>query len=98
MADLSDQAKEALLTIFIGQHVNQAGILQSESSCKNYSAELISEGFIKINSFYRFNQFITTNKGSDLASSIIRKRIEDRENQIRTEFKGIPSKVYRFFC
>jgi hypothetical protein len=97
MTDLSTLAQEALLAVYIGQHVNSAGILQSETNCREYIVALISDGLVKENQWYRFHQFITTNKGSAVAGTIIRKRIEVTENKIRVGFKGIPSRVLGFF-
>ena len=82
MAGLTVEAKEALLTVFTGQHVNPAGIIESESNCIDCSIDLISNGLIKVNQWYRFHQIMTTTKGSEIARSIIRER-EQKKQKIR---------------
>lgn len=97
MSDLSTASQETLLAIYIGQYVNFAGILQSDISCRECVTALISDGFVKENQWYRLRQFITTDKGSVSSGMIIRKRIEEKEDEIRAEFKDIPTKVLGFF-
>jgi hypothetical protein len=96
MTENSVSAQEALLNVYIGQHINSAGILQSETNCGEHVKTLVSDGLVRENQWYRFHQFMTTNKGSTVAASLVRKRTEEEENRLRAEFKGIPSRVLGF--
>lgn len=89
MTALSVSTEEALLAVHIGQNVNPAGILQSEIFCPKDVQALVYDGLVRENQWYRFHQFITTKKGSAVAEKAIRKKIEETENKIRAELKGI---------
>ena len=96
MTDISSKAQEVLLKVYVGQNINRAGILQSEIKEKEQVQILLSEGLVKENHWYLY-QFLTTDKGSNIGKSLVKKRIEEKENQLQTKLQDIPKKVLGFF-
>jgi len=96
MADISSNAQEVLLRVYVGQNIRGAGILQSEIKEKEQVEILLSEGLIKENHWYMY-QFLTTDEGSDFGKTLVKKRIEEKENQLQTKLQDIPKKVLGFF-
>lgn len=97
MASLTAEAEQTLLAIFIGQHINPAGILKSDLQYNNCLNELLSPGIVKENHWFSSEQLLTTNVGSEIAKGLIEQKILKVESQLRTEFKKIPGKVLGFF-
>ena len=96
MMNISIQTQEVLLKVYIGQNINRSGILQSEIKDEEQKQILLSESFIKENHWY-LHQFLTTDKGSTLGETLVKKRIEEKENQLQTKLQDIPQKVLGFF-
>lgn len=94
MVNIFPKAQEILLKIYIGQNINQAGILQSEIREKEETQTLLSEGLIKENHWYLY-QFLTTDKGSNIGKTLVMKKIEEVQNQLQKMLKDIPQK---FLC
>lgn len=96
LSSISPQAQEVLLKIYVGQNINRAGILQSQVKDKEQTKTLLSKGLIKENHWY-LHQFLTTNKGSEIAKALVKTRIEKNENSLQTKLQEIPKKVLGFF-
>ena len=96
MTDISSKVQEVLLKVYVGQNINRAGILQSEIKEKEQIQTLLSEGLVKENHWYLY-QFLTTDKGSGVGKTLVKKRIEEKENQLQTKLQDIPKKVLGFF-
>lgn len=96
MVELSSQSIEVLVKIYIGQNIRNEGILQSEVIEKDHVLQLLSEGVILENHWY-LNQFKTTEKGSEIAQAIVKKRIKEKSEQLRSKLGDIPRRVLNFF-
>jgi hypothetical protein len=93
--ELSQEAEKVLLRIYIGQNIRSEGILQSEILNQTEAQELLSEGLIKENHFYKFSQFLTSEKGSLLASGIVKRKIQ--ESKAKEKIAMVPEKALGFF-
>ena len=96
ISSMSPQAQEVLIEVYVGQNINKSGILQSQIKEKEEIPALISEGLIKENHWY-LDQFLTTNKGSEIGKTLVKTRIEKNENSLQTMLQEIPKKVLGFF-
>jgi len=96
MIDLSYQSMEVLLKIYIGQNIRKEGILQSEIKEKDQAKLLLKEGLILEDRWYLY-QFRTTEKGSEIAKALVRRRIEEKRYQLESMLREIPEKVLGFF-
>lgn len=93
--ELSQEAEKVLLRIYLGQNVRSEGILQSEISNLTEAQKLLSEGLIKENHFYKFSQFLTSEKGSLLARDVVNRKV--KESKAKENITMIPKKVLGFF-
>lgn len=96
---LSDSDQDTLLTVYIGQNISKAGILQSEIEAlgmKEQTQTLLSEGLIRENHWY-LDQFLTTKKGGNIARVLLNQRIEEVGKQLETELECLPKKALGFF-
>jgi len=93
---LSAEARKVLLKIYIGQNIRNEGILQSQIRDVNVLQTLLSGGFIRENHWYLY-QFLTTEKGSRLAKSIVGKKIKANKDKFLKKTERIPSKFLTFF-
>jgi hypothetical protein len=96
MIDLPAQSLEVLVKIYIGQNIRNEGILQREVKEKDQTTMLLSKGLISENHWY-LDQFTTSEKGSETASVIVRRRIEEKSEQLTAKVSEIPKRVLGFF-
>lgn len=96
MIDLPSQSLEVLVKIYMGQSIRREGILQSEVQEKDQTSILISKGLIRENHWY-LDQFLTTEKGSEIAEAMVKRRIEEKCEQLNAAISEIPAKVLGFF-
>jgi len=89
------KAQEVLLKIYIGQNIRPEGILQKDIQETKEVQYLLSKGLIKENHWY-LDQFLTTEKGSQIASNLIRKRLEEKRRELEIKVREIPKKVISF--
>jgi hypothetical protein len=94
--ELSPEAEKVLLRIYLGQNIRDEGILQFEIPNRIEAQKLLSLGFLKENHWH-LDQFLTTGKGSLLASDIVKRKIEENRGKLREKVKTIPNKVLGFF-
>jgi len=94
--ELSPEAENVLLRIYLGQNIRNEGILQSEIQNRIEAQKLLSLGFLRENHWH-LDQFLTTEKGSLLASDIVKRKIEESRGKFREKVKTIPNKVLGFF-
>ncbi len=88
--------EDVLLKIYIGQNISDEGILQSEIREKEEIKGLLSKGLIKESNFYRLHLFLTTERGAEFASKLLRKRLEERRDELEEKFKDIPKRAFTF--
>jgi len=88
--------EDVLLKIYIGQNIRSQGILQEEIEEKEKAQSLLSKGLIKENHWYRWDLFLTTDEGAQIASTLLRKRLEKKKNELKVKFKGIPKRALTF--
>jgi hypothetical protein len=96
MIDSATQSLELLVKIYIGQNIRNEGILQSEVKEKDQTAMLLSKALISENHWY-LGQFKTSEKGSEIASAIVKRRIEEKREQLRAKLSKIPKRALGFF-
>lgn len=97
MIDVPSESIEVLVKIYIGQNIRKEGILQSEVKEKDQLSFLLSKGLILENHWY-LDQFRTTEKGSEIARTVVKKRIEEKTEQLSTKVTDIPKRVLSFFA
>jgi len=88
--------EDVLLKIYIGQYIRPEGILQREIKEKQEAQNLLSKGLIKENRWYRWHLFLTTDKGSQIASALLKRRLEERKNELKVKFRDIPKRALTF--
>lgn len=87
---------DVLLKIYIGQHIRPEGILQGEIREKEIVQSLLSKGLIKENRWYNWYLFLTTDKGTQIASTILKKRLEEKREELEIRLKKIPKRALTF--
>jgi hypothetical protein len=96
MIDLPAQPLEVLVKIYIGQNIRDEGILQSEIREKDQVAVLLSKDLILENHWY-LDQFRTTERGSEIAGAVVRRRIIENRELLKAKVSEIPKRILGFF-
>ncbi|MEM3684062.1 MAG: ATP-binding protein [Conexivisphaerales archaeon] len=92
----SELHKEGLVYVYITQ-VRHEGVLQSD--CAQYKGVILSLrtlGLIKENNWYSHDLYMTTEKGTKLAKSIVQDRILENQTEIERLLTASPKKLMRF--
>lgn len=95
MINLPSETEDVLLKVYTGQNIRQEGILQSEIKEKEQIQDLLSKGLIRKNHWF-LPQFLTTKEGSLIGTNLIKKRIKERKDELRSKLGEVPKKALGF--
>jgi len=96
---LEDSAlRDALAFIYIGERVRQEGLLQSDCSQFFQQARLLKAlHLVQENRWYSHDLFLTMERGRELATSTIKKRLESSREELTRLLDSAPAKVVQYF-
>ena len=95
MISLPTETEDVFLKVYIGQNIRQEGILQSEIKEEEQIQTLLSNGLVRENHWF-LPQFLTTREGSLVGMKLVKKRIEERTDELRKKLEEIPKKLLGF--
>lgn len=94
---LSPETEKTFLKIYIGQNIRNEGILKTQIMEMTDAQDLLSEGLIRENRWYKFTLFLTTDKGGMVGREIVNREIEANRDRLIEKMKLIPRKTLGFF-
>jgi len=82
---------DILKKIYIGQNIREEGILKSDFSGFEKEIEILRKhGFIRDNNWYRFQLYLTTEKGSRIGEILIKNLIRNKRTKITDAVLTLP--------
>jgi len=88
---------EILKKIYIGQNIREEGILKSDFSGFEKEIEILrKQGFIRDNDWYRFQLYLTTEKGSWIGEILIKNLIQNKKTEITDAVLTLPHNLIGF--
>lgn len=91
------QCLDILKKIYIGQNIREEGILKSDFSGFEQEIEILrNQGFVRDNDWYRFQLYLTTEKGSKIGEIIIKNLIQNKKTEITDAVLTLPHNLIGF--
>ena len=90
--------RDALAFIYIGERVRSEGILQSDCSRFLQQTGLLKAlCLVQESHWYSHDLFVTTERGRELATSIVKERLELNRQELTKFLDSAPAKVVQYF-